>query len=44
MGRPKVSFSAANHGKITRRYDDNFRRPPHNPFRETHKFESEDLK
>jgi predicted ArsR family transcriptional regulator len=43
MGRPKVSFSA-DHGKITRRYDDNFRRPPHNPSRATHKFESEDLK
>jgi hypothetical protein len=43
MGRPKVSFSA-NHGKITRRYDDNFRRPPHNPSRATRKFESEELK
>jgi len=43
MGRPKVSFSVPSR-KITRRYDDSFRRPPHNWTRATHKLKSEDLK
>jgi hypothetical protein len=43
MRRPKVSF-LPQEPKITRRYDDSFRRPPHNPSRATHKFNSEELK
>jgi hypothetical protein len=43
MRRPKVSF-LPQPNKITRRYDDNFQRPPQNPSRATHKFKSEELK
>jgi hypothetical protein len=42
MRHLKVSFLARAR-KITRRYDDNFQHPTHNPACATHKFESEEL-